>query len=91
MINCGAIKYQNFGIGPFHDCMPNELINDKLKENARVSLQKLRKSRRTKGSLQTVIKREAKKLDLDFIRDRIRDLPKILKTIGKNEGGQTKY
>ena len=41
-------------------------------------------------SLQTVIKREAKKFDLDFIRDRIRDLPKILKTIGKNEGGRTK-
>ena len=74
-----------------HDCMPNELINDKLKENARVSFQKLRKSRRTMTALQTVIKSEAKKLDKEFIRDRIRDLPKILKTIEKNNGGRTKY
>ena len=79
------------GYQPSSHDMPIEFINDKLKENARVAFQKLRKTHGTMKSLQTVIKKEAKKLDLDFIRDRTRDLRKILKTIGKNEGGQTKY
>ena len=74
-----------------HDCMPNELINDKLKEHSRVAFQKLRKCRRTMKGLQTVVKKEAKALDIEFIRDRIRDLPKILRTIEDNDGGRTKY
>ena len=41
--------------------------------------------------LQTVVNKEAKALDIQFIRDRIRDLPKILRTIENNDGGRTKY
>ena len=41
-------------------------------------------------SMQIAIKSELK-LDIQLIRDRIGDLPKILKTIEKNNGGRTKY
>ena len=50
------------GYQPSSHDMPNEFINDKLKENARVAFQKLRKTRGTMKSLQTVIKSEAKNL-----------------------------
>ena len=42
-------------------------------------------------SLQTVVVKEAKKLDIEFVRARIADLPKILGTIEQNKGGRTKY
>ena len=42
-------------------------------------------------SLQTVVNKAAKNLDIDYIRDRIDNLPKILGTIEKNKGGRTKY
>ena len=71
--------------------MPCELINDRLKENARKAFQKLRKSRRNMKLLQTEVAKEARKMVIDFIRARIADLPKILRTIGENKGGQTKH
>ena len=74
-----------------HDCMPCELINDRLKENARKSFERLRKSRRNMKSMQTQVAKEARKMDIEFIRDRIACLPKILMTIEANEGGRTKY
>ena len=86
MVNRRAVKNQSFGLGLFH-----EWDDDLLKENARVAFQGLRKSRRTMKSLQTVITKEASQLDIDFIRGRIRDLPKILRTIETNKGGRTKY
>ena len=74
-----------------HDCMPCELINDHLKENARKAFEKLRKSRRNMKSLQTVVANEARNIDIEFIRARIGDLPKIMATIERNGGGRTKY
>lgn len=74
-----------------HDCMPNELINDRLKENVRKAFDKLCKNRQTMKRLQTYIKREAAKFDKKFVRDRIADLPMILTTIEHNKGGRTKY
>jgi len=74
-----------------HDCMPIELINDRLKQNSRKAFNKLRKDRQNMKSLQTVVTKEAKKLSLDYIRARIDDLPKILSTIEANNGGRTKY
>ena len=74
-----------------HDCMPNELINDRLKANARNVFENLRGGRQNMKSLQTVVVKEAKKLDIEFVRARIADLPKILRTIEQNKGGRTKY
>ena len=74
-----------------HDCMPNELINDRLKENARKEFDKLRKSHRTMKSLQVIVNQAAKNLDIEFVRARIAAMPKILRTIETNEGGRTKY
>ena len=71
--------------------MPNELINDRLKQNARKAFDKLRPGRKTMKSLQTVVTNEAEKMDIEFIRARIRCMPKILSTIVANEGGRTKY
>ena len=50
------------GYQPSSHDMPTELINDRFKENTRVAFQKLRKTRGTMKSLQTVIKSEAKNL-----------------------------
>ena len=74
-----------------HDCMPCELINDHLKENSRKAFEKLRKSHGNMKSLQTIVAKEARKIDIDFIRARIADLPKILRTIEERKGGRTKY
>lgn len=76
-----------------HPCMPlkSDLINDLLKENARKAFEKLRKSRRNMKSLQTVVAKEARNIDIEFIRARIGDLPKIMATIERNGGGRTKY
>ena len=74
-----------------HDCMPIELINGRLKEKARKAFDKLWKSRQNMKSLQTVVNKATKNLSIDYIRDRIDDLPKILATIEKNNGGRTKY
>ena len=64
---------------------------DQRQTQARVSSPKLRKCRRTMRSLQTVIKKEAKELDMDFICEHIRDLLKILTAVQENEGGRTEY
>ena len=74
-----------------HDCMPIELINNRLKQNSRKAFDKLRKDRQNMKPLQTVVNKEAKKLSMDFIRARICDMPKILQTIEQNDGGRTKY
>ena len=74
-----------------HDCMSCELINDRLKENARRAFERLRKSRRNMKSLQTQVAKEARKIEIEFIRDRIACLPMILMTIEANEGGRTNY
>ena len=74
-----------------HDCIPVELINDRLKESSRKEFNLLRSSRKTMKSLQTVVDSEAKKVDTEFIRARIRCLPKILSAIVDNKGGRTKY
>ena len=74
-----------------HDCMPCEMINDRLKENAQKTFERLRKSRRNVKSSQTQVAKEARKIDIEFIRARIADLPKILTTIEANKGGRTKY
>ena len=42
-------------------------------------------------SLQTVVNKAAKNLSIDYMTDRIDDLPKILATIEENKGGRTKY
>ena len=42
-----------------HDCMPNELINHRLKENARKAFENLRKRRRNMKSLQSNVENEA--------------------------------
>ena len=60
--------------------LPNELINDKLKD-CQGFVRKLKNGRQNMKSLQTIASAEAKKLDVDIIRNRIRDLPKILRTI----------
>ena len=74
-----------------HDCMPCDLINERLKENARRAFDRLRKSRRNMKSLRTQVAKEARKIDIEFIHERIAYVPKILMTIEENEGGRTKY
>ena len=74
-----------------HDCMPCELINDRLRENARKAFDRVSRSRRNMKSLQTRVAKEAKNIDIAFNRARIADLPKILRTIEANKGGRTKY
>ena len=70
-----------------HDCMPIEQINNRSKENSRKAFDKVRKGRQNMKCLQTVVKKEAKKLSLEFIRARIDDMRKILATIEQNNGG----
>ena len=41
--------------------------------------------------LPTQVAKEARKTNRDYIRARIADLPKIVKTIEQNKGGRTKY
>ena len=74
-----------------HDCMSNELINNRLKEVSRKEFDKVQKSRWNMKSLQTVVNKEAKKFSLEYNRARIGDMPKILATIEQNEGCWTKY
>ena len=71
--------------------MFRELINDRLKENARKPSERLRKGRRNMKSLQTHVAKEVRKIDIEFIRARIADLSKILATIEASTGGPTKY
>ena len=61
-----------------------------MKEKAREAFDKLRKSRQKLKSLQTAVNKATKNLSIDYIRDRIDDLPKILAAIEKNKGGRTK-
>ena len=60
------------------------------REKSRKAFDKVRKRRQNMKCLQTVVKKEAKKLSLEFIRARIHDMPKILATIEQNNGGRTK-
>ena len=72
-----------------HDCMPNELINYRLKENVRLEFAKVKKKRQTVKRLEVLIHRLAESFDADFVRERIACLPEILSTIVSNKGGQS--
>ena len=74
-----------------HDMMPNELINDRLKENARLAFDKLPKRDKTMKRLQHVITKTAAEFPKEFVRNRIRDLPKIMQAVIDCDGGRTKY
>ena len=49
------------------------------------------KSRRNMKALQILVAKEAKDIEIEFMRARIAALPKILPTIEANKGGRTKY
>ena len=84
--------YEKGGYPPnSHDCMPMELINDRVKEITRLNFEKVRKSRRTMARLKTEIKKTIKNFDINFVHDRIKDLPKIMNAIIEKKGNETKY
>ena len=74
-----------------HDCMPCELVNNKFKEITRKNFNKLQKSRQNMNSLFSQIHKTAEQFPVDFVRDRIACLPKIMSAIIAKDGGRTKY
>jgi hypothetical protein len=73
------------------NCVPCELVNDRLKEIVRGQFDKMQKNRRKMVSLHTLILKVGKSFPKKFIHDRVAYLPKVMTAIVEKEGGRTKY
>jgi hypothetical protein len=72
-----------------YDCMPCELVNNRLKESVRESIQQIAE-KSTNNGLQHLIIKSVKNLPKDFVRNRIACLPKIMDALVEKQGGRTK-